>query len=126
MDFTRPTAVGARIAADDEQIRHGQGYDHTWVLDKEHGALGLAARLYASSTGRVMEVLTTEPGVQFYDGHLLDMPVPGLDGVPYRARGGLCLEPQRFPDSPNNAHFPSSILRPGQVSRQVSELRFSR
>jgi aldose 1-epimerase len=73
-----------------------------------------------------MELWTTEPGVQFYDGHLIDMPVQGLGGTQYGRHGGLCLEPQRFPDSPNKAHFPSSILPRGQVSRQVSELRFSR
>jgi aldose 1-epimerase len=73
-----------------------------------------------------MELWTTEPGVQFYDGHLIDMPVQGLGGTRYGRHGGLCLEPQRFPDSPNKAHFPSSILPRGQVSRQVSELRFSR
>jgi aldose 1-epimerase len=73
-----------------------------------------------------MELWTTEPGVQFYDGHLLDMPVQGLSGARYGRHGGLCLEPQRFPDSPNNAHFPASILVPGQVSRQISELRFAR
>jgi aldose 1-epimerase len=73
-----------------------------------------------------MELWTTEPGVQFYDGHLIDIPVEGLDGARYGRHGGLCLEPQRFPDSPNKAHFSESIVRPGRVSQQVSELRFSR
>jgi aldose 1-epimerase len=72
-----------------------------------------------------MELWTTEPGVQFYAGHLIKTPIPGLKGAHYGPHAGLCLEPQRFPDSPNNAHFPSSILEPGQVSKQVSELRFS-
>ncbi len=73
-----------------------------------------------------MELWTTEPGLQFYDGHLINIPVPGLNGTPYAPHAGLCLEPQRFPDGPNKAHFPASILEPGLVSRQVSELRFSR
>ncbi len=73
-----------------------------------------------------MELWTTQPGLQFYDGHLMDIPVQGLGGGRYGRHGGLCLEPQRFPDSPNKAHFPSFILLPGQVSRQVSELRFAR
>jgi aldose 1-epimerase len=87
-------------------------YDTNYVLRGPYGELS-------------MELWTTEPGVQFYDGHLLDLPVPGLDGARYGRHAGLCLEPQRFPDSPNNAHFPSSILMPGHVSRQISELRFS-
>ena len=73
-----------------------------------------------------MELWTTEPGLQFYDAHLLNMSVPGLNGAPYGPHAGLCLEPQRFPDGPNKAHFPPSLLEPGRVSRQVSEIRFSR
>ncbi|EIM27103.1 aldose epimerase family protein [Microvirga lotononidis] len=101
-------------------------YDINYVLRGPYGKLRHAATLASRANGLSMELWTTEPGVQFYDGHLIDMPVQGLAGARYRRHGGLCLEPQRFPDSPNNAHFPSSILPPGQVSRQVSELRFSR
>jgi aldose 1-epimerase len=100
-------------------------YDVNYVLRGPYGEMRHAATLASPRNGVSMELWTTEPGVQFYDGHLLDMPVPGLGGARYGRHGGLCLEPQRFPDSPNNAHFPSSILMPGQVSRQTSELRFS-
>lgn len=106
----------------------GAAYDTNFVLRggaAEPGGLAHAATLQSRRSGVALDLWTTEPGLQFYDGHLLDMPVPGLDGVAYRARAGLCLEPQRFPDGPNRPHFPSCILEPGQVSRQVSELRFS-
>jgi aldose 1-epimerase len=101
-------------------------YDINYVLRGPYGELRHAATLASRRSGLAMELWTTEPGVQFYDGHLIDMPVKGLGGTQYGRHGGLCLEPQRFPDSPNKAHFPSSTLPPGQVSRQVSELRFSR
>ncbi|MGO4524560.1 aldose epimerase family protein [Microvirga sp. 2MCAF35] len=101
-------------------------YDINYVLRGPYGDLRHAVTLASGRNGLSMELWTTEPGVQFYDGHLIDIPVQGLDGARYGRHGGLCLEPQRFPDSPNKAHFPSSILPPGQVSRQVSELRFSR
>lgn len=100
-------------------------YDMNYVLRGPCHELRHAATLVSRRNGLAMELWTTEPGVQFYDGHLIDIPVKGLGGVQYGRHGGLCLEPQRFPDSPNNAHFPSSILRPGQVSRQTSELRFA-
>jgi aldose 1-epimerase len=100
-------------------------YDINYVLRGPYGELRHAATLASRRNGLSMEMWTTEPGVQFYDGHLIDISVKGLDGTPYGRHGGLCLEPQRFPDSPNNAHFPSSILPPGQVSSQVSELRFA-
>lgn len=98
-------------------------YDINYAL-RSSGTLGHAATLESRRSGVAMELWTTEPGVQFYDGHLLDIPVPGLEGRRYSARAGLCLEPQRFPDGPNKAHFPACILRPGDVSRQISELRF--
>jgi aldose 1-epimerase len=106
----------------------GAAYDTNFVLRggaAHPGVLAHAATLMSRRSGVALELWTTEPGLQFYDGHLLDMPVPGLGGVTYRARGGLCLEPQRFPDGPNRPHFPSCILEPGGVSRQASELRFS-
>ena len=101
-------------------------YDINYVLRGPSGELRHAATLTSRGNGLSMELWTTEPGVQFYDGHLIDMPVEGLDGARYGRHGGLCLEPQRFPDSPNKAHFSESIVRPGRVSQQVSELRFSR
>lgn len=125
MDFTTPTPIGARIADDDEQLRHGQGYDHTWVLRKEDSMLALAARLYAPSTGRVMEVSTTQPGVQFYSGNLLDGSLIGKRGQHYVQHSGLCLETQHFPDSPNQGQFPSTVLRPGNVYQQTTIYRFT-
>ena len=101
-------------------------YDINYVLRGPSGELRHAATLTSRGNGLSMELWTTEPGVQFYDGHLIDMPVEGLDGARYGRHAGLCLEPQRFPDSPNKAHFSESIVRPGRVSQQVSELRFSR
>ncbi|MBQ0824618.1 galactose mutarotase [Microvirga sp. HBU67558] len=115
-DFTAPRPV------------HGTQhtlYDINYVLRGSYGDLRHAATLASRRNGLAMELWTTEPGVQFYDGHLIDIPVKGLGDAQYGRHGGLCLEPQRFPDSPNKAHFPSSILPPGQVSRQVSELRFA-
>ncbi len=125
MDFTMPTRIGARIAVADEQMRHGQGYDHTWVLDKEDGVLALAARLYEPSTGRIMEVSTTEPGVQFYAGNMLDGNLIGKGGQRYVQHSGLCLETQHFPNSPNQPQFPSTVLRPGTVYHQTTIYRFT-
>jgi aldose 1-epimerase len=125
MDFTAPARIGARIADDDEQMRHGQGYDHTWVLDKEDGVLALAARLYEPSTGRVMEVATTQPGVQFYSGNKLDGSLIGKGGQRYVPHSGLCLETQHFPDSPNQPQFPSTVLRPGNGYHQTTTYRFT-
>ena len=124
MDFSEPTAIGARIDADDEQIRHGLGYDHTWVLDKPFGALGLAARVYDPTTGRVLEAYTTEPGVQFYSGNFLDGSLTGKGGQVYARRSGFCLETQHFPDSPNQPQFPATLLRPGETYRQTTVYRF--
>lgn len=119
-DFTSARPIGAELINDDTL------YDTNFVLRGPYGVLRRAAFLESPKNGMTMELWTTEPGVQFYAGHLIDIPVSGLNGAKYGRHAGLCLEPQRFPDSPNNAHFPSSILEPGQVSRQVSELRFSR
>ncbi len=125
MDFNQPTAIGARIERDDEQLAHGKGYDHTWVLNSEPGRLSLAARVYEPSSGRVMEVLTTEPGIQFFTGNILDGTVTGKGGAVYRRRHGLCLECQHFPDSPNKPQFPTTVLRPGQRYTQTTVYRFS-
>ena len=125
MDFTLPAPIGARIATADEQIRRAQGYDHTWVLDKESGTLGLAARLSDPASGRVMEVYTTEPGIQFYSGNLLDGSLTGKGGRRYPKHSGLCLETQHYPDSPNQPGFPSTVLRPGEVYHQTTIYRFA-
>jgi aldose 1-epimerase len=123
-DFTAPHAIGERVDAPDEQIRFGGGYDHNWVLDKKPGDLAAAASVYEPTTGRVLEVLTTEPGIQFYCGNFLDGTLSGKSGRPYLYRGGFCLETQHFPDSPNQPSFPSTILRPGETLRSTTVYRF--
>jgi aldose 1-epimerase len=125
LDFTQPTGMGARIELDDEQLILGKGYDHNWVLNKEEGALALAARVMESKSGRTMEVYTTEPGIQFYSGNFLDDRIVGKDGRIYHHRGGFCLETQHFPDSPNRPEFPSTVLEPGEVYQQTTIYRFS-
>jgi aldose 1-epimerase len=126
LDFRTPSVIGARIDADDEQIRFGGGYDHNFVLDRdESDSPALAARVYEPTSGRVMEVFTTEPGVQFYSGNFLDGSITGKGGRVYRHRTGFCLETQHFPDSPNKPGFPSTILRPGQEYRSRTVYAFS-
>jgi aldose 1-epimerase len=123
MDFTKPFVIGARIEQADEQLKFGRGYDHNWVLNGNKGALALAARAYEPSTGRVMEVYTTEPGVQFYTGNFLNS--TGKGGQVYQSRYGFCLETQHFPDSPNQPKFPSTTLKPGQKYQTTTIYRFS-
>lgn len=125
MDFREAKAIGADIDRSDEQLHFADGYDHNWVLDKEPGALGLAARVGEPASGRLMEVYTSEPGVQFYTGNALDGSIVGKDARPYLRRSGFCLETQHFPDSPNQSEFPSSILRPGEVYATTTVYRFS-
>ena len=105
-DFRKPTAIGARIAQDDEQLKRGGGYDHNFVLSGAGEGLRRAARLADPGSGRTMEILTTEPGVQFYTGNFLDGTIKGKGGVVYKHRSALCLETQHFPDSPNQPGFP--------------------
>ena len=105
-------------------IEHG-GYDHNFVLNDYDGSLRLAARLYEPTSGRVLEILTTAPGIQFYSGNFLDGSLIGRGGVPYEQYAGLCLEPQHFPDAPNHANFPSTTLRPGETYSHNSVYRFS-
>ena len=124
-DFTEPTPIGARIEQDDEQLRYGRGYDHNFVLRGGGGSLAEAAEVYEPKTGRVLRVLTTEPGVQFYTGNFLDGTVRGKYGRVYHRRTGFCLETQHFPDSPNKPHFPSTVLRPGQTYRSTTIYEFS-
>ncbi len=124
-DFRKPTAIGARIDQDDEQLKFGNGYDHNFVLNQGPGELGLAARVYEPTTGRVLEVLTTAPGLQFYTGNFLDGAVHGKGGWVYQRRNGFCMEAQHFPDSPNHPNFPSVVLKPGEVYRNTIIYRLS-
>jgi aldose 1-epimerase len=123
-DFRKPTAIGARIGQDDEQLRRGGGYDHNFVLNRPGEGLRRAGRLADPRSGRTMEILTTEPGVQFYSGNFLDGTIKGKGGVVYKHRSGLCLETQHFPDSPNQPSFPSTIQRPGKEYRSKTVLVF--
>lgn len=129
-DFRTPAAIGARIDQDDEQLRYGGGYDHNFVLSKR-GTGGstddptLAARVFDPTSGRVMEIYTTEPGLQFYSGNFLDGTLRGKNGVLYGPRSGFAMETQHFPDSPNHPQFPSTILRPGSQYRSRTLLRFT-
>jgi aldose 1-epimerase len=123
-DFRQPKAVGARINDAHPQIRNGLGYDHNWVLNGTPGELRLAARVVEPSTGRTLEVATTEPGIQFYSGNFLDGSITGKGGAVYGHRTGFCLETQHFPDSPNQPAFPSTILRPGEEYRTRTVFTF--
>jgi aldose 1-epimerase len=124
-DFRAPTRIGARIEADDEQLRYGQGYDHNFVLNGADQGLRRAATLTDPRSGRILDVLTTEPGVQFYAGNLLDGSQQGKGGVCYARRSGVCLETQHYPDSPNQPQFPSTILRPDGTYHSETVFRFS-
>ena len=124
MDFTRPTPIGDRIDGDYEQLKFGGGYDHNWVLNGGGRSLTLAARVYEPTTGRVMEVLTTEPGIQFYSGNFLDGTITGKNAIVYKHRYGFCLETQHYPDSPNKPGFPSTVLRPGEKYQTTTIYRF--
>lgn len=124
-DFRTPTTIGARIGQDDEQLKFGGGYDHNWVVNKPMGRLGLMARVYEPTSGRVMEVQSTEPGLQFYSGNFLDGKITGKGGWAYQFRNAFCMEPQHYPDSPNQPNFPSVVLKPGQVYRNTIIYKFS-
>jgi aldose 1-epimerase len=122
-DFRRPQAIGARIDQDNEQLRFGKGYDHNWVLNRRGPGLSLAAQVHEPVSGRVLEVHTTEPGVQFYTANNLNN-VQGKGARIYGPRSAFCLETQHFPDSPNHPGFPSTVLRPGQHFSSTTEFRF--
>ena len=124
-DFRKETAIGARIDQENEQLKFGRGYDHNFVLTRKGKGVELAARVYEPTSGRMMEVLTTEPGIQFYSGNFLDGSVPGKGGKSYPFRSGFCLETQHFPDSPNRPNFPSTTLKPGQKYSQTTIYAFS-
>lgn len=125
LDFRRAEKIGARINADDQQIKLGGGYDHNYVLSKPEGQFGLAARVYEQTSGRLLEVWTTEPGMQFYTGNFLDGSITGKGGWTYQKRNGFCLEPQKFPDSPNQPNFPSCVLKAGETYKSSIGYKFS-
>ncbi len=124
LDFTVPALIGARIGDDYDQLAFGIGYDHNWVLNRPDKGLSFAARVREPGSGRVMEVYTTEPAIQFYSGNFLDGTITGKGGAVYRQRDGLCLETQHYPDSPNKPEFPSIVLRPGERYAQTTTYRF--
>ena len=134
-DFRRPTAIGAHIAEQDAQLKIARGYDHNFVLSgfrleneissaDASAPMHLAAEVTDQASGRLLRVETTEPGVQFYSGNFLDGEFTGKSGKPYLLHGGFCLETQHFPDSPNQAHFPGTTLRPGEVFRSTTVFTF--
>jgi aldose 1-epimerase len=123
-DFTSSTRIGERIENDDQQLKFGNGYDHNFVLNGSVGKLKMAAVAYDSSSGRSMEVWTTEPGVQFYSGNFLDGTLPGKDGKIYQRRFGFCLETQHFPDSPNHPSFPTTVLKKGEFYHSLTIHKF--
>jgi aldose 1-epimerase len=125
LDFRSFHAIGDRIRSSNAQMKIGRGYDHNWVLDRRGGGLQVAARLRDPSSGRQLTISTTEPGLQFYSGNFLDGTLYGTSGHQYREGDGLALETQHFPDSPNHANFPSTVLRPGQTYTTQTVYAFS-
>jgi aldose 1-epimerase len=124
-DFRQPTAIGARINDDDEQLKFAGGYDHNYVLNKLPGEFAKAATAYDPKSGREMEVWTTAPGIQFYTGNFLDGTIKGKGGWVYQKHDAFCFEPQGFPDSPNHPNFPSTELKPGEIYKNTIIYKFS-
>jgi len=124
-DFNKATAIGARINQDDQQLKFGGGYDHNWALNNSDGSYAKVGSLYDSGSGRVMDIYTTEPGLQFYSGNFLDGTSTGKGGKVYEHRYALCLETQHFPDSANQPEFPSVVLRPGETYKSTTAFKFS-
>jgi len=125
LDFREAKAIGERIDANDEQLKFGKGYDHNYVLDAKGGTLTQCAMVHEPKSGRMMEVLTTQPGLQFYTGNFLDGTIKGKGGKVYGHRGAFCLETQHFPDSPNKPSFPTAELKPGETYQQTTVYKFS-
>jgi aldose 1-epimerase len=125
MDFRTPKKIGADITADYEQLKLAGGYDHNWVLNKHKEKIFKFASVYESTSGRLMEVWTDQPGCQFYSGNFLDGTITGKNGLKYGYRTGFCMEPQLYPDSPNKPDWPSPVLDPGKVYRQTTIYKFS-
>lgn len=124
-DFLTAHAIGERINQDEEQLKFGSGYDHTWVINGRQGVLRLAATAYEPTSGRVMQVWTTEPGMQFYTGNFLDGTLTGKAGKLYPRRSGFCFETQHYPDSPNQPSFPTTTLKKGATYKSTTIYRFS-
>jgi len=125
MDFTQATSIRARINCNDEQLRLAGGFDHNFVLRARSEAMKRAARVYEPRSGRILEVFTTQPGVQFYSGNFLDGSIVGEGGKVYGKHAGCCFEPQHFPDSPNHPTFPSTVLKPGEQYSQITIFKFA-
>ncbi|MFM8739219.1 MAG: galactose-1-epimerase, partial [Cytophagales bacterium] len=124
-DFLRERSIGERIAAPHDQLKKGNGYDHCWVLETDFtNHVKLAAEVWEPVTGRTLQVWTTEPGLQFYSGNFLDGSDVGREGKPYGFRSAFCLEAQHFPDSPNQLHFPSTVLKPRETYQQTTLYKF--
>jgi aldose 1-epimerase len=123
-DFRKPTTIGARINDPDKVLQYGPGYDHNWVINKPFGQFGLQARVVEPTSGRVMEVWSDEPGLQFYAGNFLDGTIKGKGGVAYQIHTGFCMEPQHYPDSPNKPQFPTTELKPGQTFHNTIVYKF--
>lgn len=123
-DFRKPTKIGQRINDENEQLKNGQGYDHNWVINNADGTVKKVCTLYDSESGRLMEVLSDEPGIQFYSGNFIDGTFTGRNGIKYQHRTALCLENQHYPDSPNKENFPSVRLNPGETYSQHTIYRF--
>jgi aldose 1-epimerase len=124
-DFRTPTAIGARINADDAQLKLGPGYDHNWVIDKKAGELTMLAHVSDPASGRALEVWSTEPALQFYTGNFLDGTIKGNGNWAFQKHAGFCMEPQHYPDSPNEPKFPSTELKPGETYHNTILFRFS-
>lgn len=125
MDFRKGKRIGAEIDQPYDQLGFTGGYDHNFVLNDYDGSLRSVGRLHETTTGRVVEIQTTQPGIQFYSGNFLDGSLVGRNGVAYQKYAGLCLEPQHFPDAPNHPNFPSTVLRPGEEYKETTVFRFS-
>jgi len=123
-DFLKPTVIGKRIDEQDQQLQFGSGYDHNFIVNGKAGTLRSAATVYEPTSGRVLEVWTTEPGVQFYTGNFLDGTLTGKSGKVYQKRFGFCLETQHYPDSPNHPAFPTTTLKKGATYRSTTVYRF--
>ncbi|NWF88180.1 MAG: galactose mutarotase [Ignavibacteriaceae bacterium] len=123
-DFRNPRKIGERIRDDDEQLKFGSGYDHNWVLNKYDGTVRKVGTLYNSSSGRLMEIYTDQPGIQFYSGNFINGTLKGKNGIIYKYRTALCLETQHYPDSPNHPAFPSTRLNPGELYQQTTIYKF--
>ena len=124
-DFRKPKAIGAAIEAKDEQLKNGLGYDHCWVLNNQDKGERFAASAYDAGSGRLLEVYTDQPGIQFYSGNFLDGTLPMRNGGTYAHRTGFCLETQHYPDSPNQKDFPSTVLKPGENYKTKTTFKFS-